>query len=453
MMPHFGVEGSLPLIMYLGMWAAFAASVLWRPSIGLYLLAFALPLQTGRYKLHTFFLGSQFLDILLLGAILGLIVKGKSIIPKSPINLLLLVLAAFYYFSLWEGAFFMSLPLPLFIDDVRFSDWKNYVEMFLMALVVASVIKDKMQVKLLILAMCLSVLIVNRNYYANVSDHDFSRFSDDARYAGTLGYAGVNGFAAFEAMFSSFLLGLYSSTKRWLFKLGILGLLATCLYCLMFAFSRGGYLGFLAGVLAIGILKSRKLVLGVVLVVLAWQVVLPTAVQERIAMTKNADSAAEAGLDASSEERLTLWRDAIDLFKRNPITGTGFETYEFMGRVGPYRDTHNYYVKILAETGVVGLGLYLVLLHRMFKLGKELFRKATDPFWGGISLGFLALLTSAYILNFFGDRWTYQQVDGYLWVTLGLVIRGLTVIREQDEEAAPAAWAEGSLHAAQPVEV
>lgn len=452
-MVHFGLEGHLPIAMYIGVWAAFFASVVWRPAIGCYLLAFALPLQTGRYKLHTFFLGPQILDILLLGVILGLILKGKRVIAKSPLNTLLLVLAGFYYLSLWEGAFFMQLPLPLFISDPRFSEWKNYTEMFLMALVVASAIRDKTQVRLLILAMCLSVLIVNRNYYSNIGDHDWSRFSDDDRYAGTLGYAGVNGFAAFEAMFSVFLLGLYSYQKQWIARLGILGLLATCLYCLLFAFSRGGYLGFLTGVLTIGILKSRKLLLAVVLLVVAWQTVLPTSVQDRILMTRNADPGSKAEFDSSSEERLVLWRDAVELFKRNPITGTGFDTYGYMGRVGSYRDTHNYYVKVVAETGLVGLALYLFLLYRLLGVARRLVRRATDPLWAGIALGFMALLTSAYVLNFFGDRWMYQQVDGYLWVTLGLVIRGLTVIREEADKADSSALAEDPLYEAQPVEV
>ena len=450
-MIHFGVEGYLPMAMYIGVWVAFLASVVWRPAIGCYLLAFALPLQTGRYKLHTFFLGSQILDILLLGVILGLLVKGLPVIAKSPINTLLLVLAGFYYLSLWEGAFFMSLPLPLFIDDARFSDWKNYVEMFLMALVFASAIRDKSQVRLVVLAMCLSVLIVNRNYYSNISGHDFSRFSEDDRYAGALGYAGVNGFAAFEAMFASFLLGLSACTKRWPVKVAVLALLGTCLYCLLFSFSRGGYLGFLMGVVTVGMLKSRKLLLVVVLLVVAWQVILPAAVQERILMTR--DSGTEAGVDSSSEERLTLWQDALELFKRNPLTGTGFNTYGYMGRVGSYRDTHNYYVKVVAETGLVGIALYLFLLYRLLGLARQLVRKATDPLWAGIALGFLALLTSAYILNFFGDRWMYQQVDGYLWVTLGLVIRGLAVIRKEAEKDDAPALADDPLFAVQPVEV
>src|SRR5215469_18250895 len=82
-MIHFGLEGLLPTLLYAGMFITFLASVFWRPSFGLYLLVLTLPLQTGRYKLHDFPLGSEFIDILLLGTILGLIIKGQSFIPKG----------------------------------------------------------------------------------------------------------------------------------------------------------------------------------------------------------------------------------------------------------------------------------------------------------------------------------------------------------------------------------
>jgi hypothetical protein len=48
-------------------------------------------------------------------------------------------------------------------------------------------------------------------------------------------------------------------------------------------------------------------------------------------------------------------------------------------------------------------------------------------------------------MNFFGDRWTYQQVDGYLWVLLACVIRGLIAIHEQPEKLEADAVQDASL--------
>jgi putative inorganic carbon (hco3(-)) transporter len=95
-----------------------------------------------------------------------------------------------------------------------------------------------------------------------------------------------------------------------------------------------------------------------------------------------------------------------------------------MGRVGDFRDTHNYFLKVLAETGLVGLALYLLLLWKLLRAGMSLYLGTDDPFWRGVALGFVAMLVTVIVADLFGDRWTYQQVDGYLWVSLGCVIRG-----------------------------
>ena len=431
-MIHFGLEHVLPLVLYVAMYVTFIVSVLWRPSVGVYLLALTLPLQTGRFQLHQFFLGAQFLDILLLGTVLGLVLKGQPIIPKAGINKFLLLFAVFCYFSLWEGSFFIDAPFPLWISDPRLSDWKNYIEMFLFALIVASTIKEKKQVVVLFAMMGLSVLVINRAFYSTMSGRDLSHFSYAVRDAGPLGYAGVNGLAAFEAIVISFLIGFYSSAKNWWARIAILFVIATCTYCLLYAFSRGGYIGLLVGMVTVGLFRSRWLIPLAAALVLLWQTFLPQSVQERITMTTD-DVVEGAQFDSSAQDRLTLWHDALELFKRNPISGTGFDTYGSMGRVGGYRDTHNYYVKVLAEMGVIGLMLYLAVLWKMAATGLGLFRATQDPFWRGIALGFLAMMSSIIISNFFGDRWTYQQLDGYIWIILGCVIRGSIAVQEELE--------------------
>jgi putative inorganic carbon (HCO3(-)) transporter len=431
---HLGIEGSIPVALYFSGIVAFLLSVFGRPAIGLYLLVFTLPMQTGRYKLHGLPLGDQFLDVLLLGVVLGLLFSGQAVVERTPLTAFLIGLAAFYYLSLWQGAFYLDGPLPVSLGDPRFSNWKNYAEMFYVCLVVATVVKNPRQARVLLLLMCVSVLLVNRSFYLTMSERDLSHFSYDNRYAGALGYAGVNGLAAFEAMFAAFLLGVCAYEKRLLVKIGLWAVVLTNLYCLLYSFSRGGYLGFLAALVVLGFLKDRKMLILVVALFLVWQTILPVAVQQRITMTTE-DAAPGGQFESSAQERIDLWNDAMVAIKQNPVVGRGFDTYEFLGRLGRFRDTHNYYLKMLFETGLVGLGLLIWLLARMWRLGYSLFRDAENAFWASLGLGFLGLMASATVCNFFGDRWTYQQVDGYLWVVLGCVLRGLIVVRQKLDEA------------------
>ena len=54
-----------------------------RPEVGLYILAPFLPNATLRDKLHSFPLGSQAIDLLLLGILVGLILRGDPVLPRN----------------------------------------------------------------------------------------------------------------------------------------------------------------------------------------------------------------------------------------------------------------------------------------------------------------------------------------------------------------------------------
>ena len=69
--------------------------------------------------------------------------------------------------------------------------------------------------------------------------------------------------------------------------------------------------------------------------------------------------------------------------------GTGFNTYAYMGRVGDYKDTHNYFIKVLVETGVLGFLLFLALILRFFWSGLMLHWKARDPLAKALGLGLM----------------------------------------------------------------
>jgi O-antigen ligase len=302
----------------------------------------------------------------------------------------------------------------------------------LILIIVAAAIQEKRQMKILLILMAISVLRANLGFYNTVSERDFSHFSYGLRYAGALGYAGENGLAAFEAQLALFCLGVYSFLRQKLLKFGLLFFIGLCVYCLLFSFSRGGYLGFMLGILFLGIVRERKLLVFLTVVILAWQTLIPTAVTERIFMTYDAGE-----IDSSAGERVTIWQDAVKLVPEHFLFGTGFDTYEFMGRVEEYTDTHNIYLKILVETGILGLGLFLILLWKSFRIGFRLFRFAEDPFFRSLGLGTAAYVVCAFIVNFFGDRWMYLQVNGYLWTLLGLVLRAQALTDERNTAETP----------------
>jgi len=202
--------------------------------------------------------------------------------------------------------------------------------------------------------------------------------------------------------------------------------------CLMFSLSRGGYAAVLASLLFLGLVKMRKLLVLMLLFGLVWTALVPNAVRQRVTMTWDTS---DGGLDHSSETRVTLWEDAMHVFDSNPVIGTGFNTYAYMGRVGDYKDTHNYFIKVLVETGVLGLLLFLALIIRLLWTGLVLHWRAPDPLARALGLGLAGWVVCAIVANLFGDRWSFLQVNGYMWVLAALAARSFTLA--QDEAGHP----------------
>jgi putative inorganic carbon (HCO3(-)) transporter len=428
---HLGLEGIVPMSLWLIELLCFLLSVFWRPEIGLYLVVPLLPLQTVRYRLHGYFLGEQFVDLLLLGVVLGLCRQGRPIVPRTPLNKLMFAYILFTYLSMFRGSMSLGIDLPLWFSDPRVSDWKNYVVVLpLIYFISASVLQTRSQMNAMLFALCVGLLLLAKNDHNALSGRDFSSFSYNIRDAGTMGGAGVNGLAAFEAQCSIFFIAVLLVQEGFLKRVGYVGVIAACIYCLVFALSRGAYAAFLAGIIYLGLSRSRMLLLALIPFLLTWQTIVPNVVRERILMTTDENG----NVESSAAGRLSLWDEAMEVFHADPVFGVGFNTYAYGEHVGGYRDTHNVFVKVLVETGLVGLSLFVGTLYGLFRLGRRLYHVANDPFLMSIGLGFSALMLVAFIANLFGDRWMYFQITGYTYVFAGMVVRGLQITEEEAED-------------------
>lgn len=89
-----------------------------------------------------------------------------------------------------------------------------------------------------------------------------------------------------------------------------------------------------------------------------------------------ADTAlSEVGGTNSGKIRLIVWRGAVDIFKHNPILGSGVETFAYSYyKYRPvehnntsewdylYNKAHNEYLNYAATTGILGIGSYLLII-------------------------------------------------------------------------------------------
>jgi putative inorganic carbon (hco3(-)) transporter len=390
-----------------------ALSLTGRPLLGLYYLIPFVPYRTMRDHFLDYPLGGNVLTILVIAVIIGALLQGKRL-PKSKLYLIWLLFAVYLYASMWFGTALGNAPPPLWLSDLNFVTWKDYMLIPFLFVATGLVVEDRKAVRTVVLITAISLLFIDRSCLLESLSRTWTNFDEDKRGGGPLGY-GSNQTAAYLAQFAMFFWGAAQFLKRKKIKLLCYGLVALTVFATMYTFSRGAYGAILVSIFILGALKDRKLLVVGVLFLLTWQAVVPPAVRQRVNMTENSNGQ----LEASANERVKLWRNAEESILSNPIFGTGFATYQMTNHVDNLRDTHNWYVKVLVETGIVGLMIVLFMFQQMLGLAYRLFKRAEDPLYRGLGLGLFLAICSCIVANFFGDRWTYLEITGPLWVLVG----------------------------------
>ena len=139
--------------------------------------------------------------------------------------------------------------------------------------------------------------------------------------------------------------------------------------------SRGAFLGF-AGFLLFVLWghKRRGQAIGITVVVAALLIfVAPSGVLDRVVALRNIQTTgdvAAADQEGSAEQRYEIWRVARSIIRENPVVGIGLGAYprehllaaqrpQFKATARGYRDTHSTYLNVAAETGLVGLLIFM----------------------------------------------------------------------------------------------
>lgn len=143
-----------------------------------------------------------------------------------------------------------------------------------------------------------------------------------------------------------------------------------------------------------------------------------------------------ASVDPSINNRLDLLKVAESMIRERPWTGHGPGSFQMeAGRFDPqfkrasYYErvgfatmatlAHNEYAQVAAELGLVGLGLYsLVLGAALFSLGRRLKSAETDGGWW-LVVGVIGSLVAVCVDGLANPAWRFPQVSLVLWTLLG----------------------------------
>lgn len=103
------------------------------------------------------------------------------------------------------------------------------------------------------------------------------------------------------------------------------------------------------------------------------------------------------GPEDISNGRTHFWQTALQIFIKNPIIGTGLDSFgisytKFDTWNGAMRveQAHNDYLQILSDAGILGFACAAAFIFLLFKKGFRLFNETTSRFGRGVLIGSLA---------------------------------------------------------------
>jgi hypothetical protein len=207
-------------------------------------------------------------------------------------------------------------------------------------------------------------------------------------------------------------------------------------------FSRGGALA-LAAVLVLMLVKHPprvRTVIGMGLAALLVVPMLPQGYVERLT-TLGQIGTVDGTTDGSIRARTAETAASVEMFADHPLLGVGYGNY--LARYSGYvrdtgveqrnkdREAHNLYLEVAAETGVIGLGAFALLIGGAFlslRAARNRFRAAGLPGEAGLAYALMVALAGYLITSVF----LHMDYARLIWLLLGVAFALPAVAARED---------------------
>lgn len=212
-------------------------------------------------------------------------------------------------------------------------------------------------------------------------------------------------------------------SRNWLEKICAIIVFCVLILCIIFTGSRGGNLQ-LAGIIILMVLRTKERVKALIvlsLIIILFVLFAPQEYWDRMNTIKNYQQ------DESAMGRVEVWQTALNMWKDYPITGVGQRNFRLVwGKniSSTTYDTHNTYLQLLVEGGVLTLGAFLILICLVFR-STRFIRKHSDPQKYGLQIYYLTYsieigLIGLFIASFFGVFGYFNPLYWFIGLTSSL---------------------------------
>ncbi len=245
-------------------------------------------------------------------------------------------------------------------------------------------------------------------------------------------FGNPNVLANFLILSAPLALALASASRHAIKKILFFGVFGVLSVCMLLTFSRGGWLGLLVALVLFSLTSNRKLLLLLLIIAAVSLAVLP---QVDILSTRLQN----VGKDSSVSYRMVVWTEALYIIKDFWPVGVGLGHRPFMQIYPAYMldrnkkpfHTHNQYLQLVVETGVLGLIIYGWILFCNFRQSLYLLREEKDRLIVSVSTAVSASLAGLVVMGMTDNILYRPKVILILWVVLGIAAAAGMLQRRQ----------------------
>lgn len=399
----------------------FIATVFVRPRIGLFFLPVLMPFLAWLPRIPV--PGVNTLNILLFSVFfawaLTRVFHREAVFRPSRLGAVLLAIAALAALSIVRGSAFPT--------GYEFSAYESGLDLFrsvtafavyFIALSMARGERDRRTLVFTIVFALLAESIVTIV---------LGRSGRGARALGSIGQS--NDLGAYLAMFTAFAAALIGGVRSPWAKIMLGMTVAAGTFATVLSVSRGALLALAVALAFVALRTSRYMALLLVAAVVAAPLWAPDYLKARMMGTQvEVEGADMVELENGARLRVDTWRAVGKVVSEHPLEGVGFaglrwvlpQTGEALG-VEVKDSAHNTYLRMLAEMGVLGLVLFIVVLWKCWRLAIDTMRAARTRFDRQLGLGLAAMTLALAISCAFGDRFFNILIMGNFWFACALV--------------------------------
>lgn len=303
----------------------------------------------------------------------------------------------------------------------------KYFEYMIVYFMVVNHLQNKRQVRNYLWAMLLTCAAVSLIAMTNIPGGE--RIS--APFEGETGEP--NTFGGYLVLMISITLGLLLTTPS--FRNQVIYFALTCLVTipLFYTQSRSSYLAAIPALLTLVWLTEKRqwIVPLAILLGLLLPLITPQPAKERIRYTfvqgKTRKDVVQIGgvkLDTSTSARLVSWQEASRDWIHHPILGHGVTGYRFVDAQ---------YVRVITESGFLGLSFFLILLFTLFREARRAHKAAADPLSRGLTMGFLAGFTAMLFHAIGANTFIIVRIMEPFWFLAAMVVMMPELERREKE--------------------